>query len=373
MSDPIEIPFDDVIAALLDEAALLQPRYLYRLSDLEADEATKFIDVWPNLSLRRRQALMEDLVELGLADDLLSYESIGRHTVNDDDPLVRTLAVRLLWEFDSDDLRLIFLSLLENDPAADVRAAAASGLGQFVYFGELEELSEDHLLDLEEHLLQAINRDDAPVVRRKALESLGFSSRPEVPGLIERAYRSEDKDWLVSALLAMGRSMDSRWEEAILSELKSKTPAIRAEAARAAGELEIAASTASLIDLTEDSEDIVRSAAIWSLSQIGGEQARQTLENLYRETDEEEDVDFLEIALDNLAFTEGMEPFSLIDLDEDKTEQELYDMLLAEEGYWDYEGDNGNDLDSTDEDEDLLDFDEFTAEDEDSQDWANSY
>jgi HEAT repeat protein len=368
MSDPVEIPIEDLIAALLDEESPLQPKYLYRLSDLEDEEVTRLVEVWPNLPLRRRQALMEDLEDLGLADDLLSFESIGRHAIKDDDTLVRASAVRLLWEFDSDDLRVIFMNLLENDPAADVRAAAASGLGQFVYSGELEELEEDELHKLEHHLLQAIDRDDSPVVRRKALESLGFSSNSEVAGLIEQAYQSEDRDWMVTALLAMGRSMDSRWEEPILSELKSKIPAIRAEAARAAGELEITASTASLIDLTEDSEDIVRSAAIWSLSQIGGEQARQTLENLYREADEEEEIDFLEIALDNLAFTEGLQPFSLLDLDEEKTDRELYNMLLDEDGLWDYEGDHGNDLETTDDDEDFLDIDDFTEEDEGFQD-----
>jgi HEAT repeat protein len=368
MSDPIEISFDELLTALLDEEKPLHPRYLYRLSDLEGEEVDRLVEVWPSLPLWRRQALMEDLEELGAKDDLLSFESIGRHAVKDSDPRVRTLAVRLLWEFEADDLRLIFMDLLETDPEAEVRAAAASGLGQYVYFGEVEELPSDQLHTVEEQLLYAVGHDEAPAVRRKALEALGYSSRPEVPGLIERAFQSEDKEWMVTALLAMGRSMDPRWEEPVLSKLNSKIPAVRAEAARAAGELEIAASLASLIDLTEDSEEIVRSAAIWSLSQIGGEQARQTLENLYREAEDDEDADFLEIALDNLAFTEGMQPFALMDFGNDKTEQDFYDMLLAEDNEWEDEEDNGYDLFSTDEDEDFLDSDDFIEDDEDFQD-----
>lgn len=368
MSDPIEISFDELLTALLDEATPLHPRYLYRLSDLEGEEVDRLVEVWPKLPLWRRQALMEDLEELGTKDDLLSFESIGRYAIKDSDPRVRTLAVRLLWEFDADDLRLIFMDLLETDPEAEVRAAAASGLGQYVYFGEVDELTLDQLHHVEERLLFAVNHDEAPTVRRKALESLGYSSRPEVPGLIERAFQSEDKDWMVTALLAMGRSMDPRWEESVLSKLNSKIPAVRAEAARAAGELEIADSLASLIDLTEDSEEIVRSAAIWSLSQIGGEQARQTLENLYREAEDDEDADFLEIALDNLAFTEGLQPFSLMDFRGDKSEQEFYDMLLREEDEWEDEEDNGYDFFSSEEEDYLLDSDDFTEDDEDFQD-----
>jgi hypothetical protein len=120
--------------------------------------------------------------------------------------------------------------------------------------------------------------------------------------------------------------------------------------------------------LTEDSEDDVRSAAIWSLSQIGGDQARRTLENLYREAEDEEDADYLEVALDNLAFTEGLQPFSLLDLEEDKTEEELYEMLMDEEGLWEFDDRESQYLIDEDEEEDLLDIDEFDEEDEDLQD-----
>jgi HEAT repeat protein len=367
ISNPAEIPFDELIAALLDEATPLQPRYLYRLSDLEAQEVSRLVDTWPRLPIWRRQALMEDLEELGAADDLLSFESIARHAIHDEDPRVRTLAIRVLWEFESEDLIPVFLEFLEKDPAAEVRAVAATGLGQYVYLGELEELPEDQVNDLEARLLHALTSDDEEVVRRKSLESIGFSDRSEVPELIEKAFESQDRDWMVSALVAMGRSMDSRWTESVLSTLNHKIPALRAEAARAAGELEINSSVPFLIDLAEDSEDDVRSATIWSLSQIGGEQARQTLENLFKEAEDEEEIDYLENALDNLAFTEGTQPFSLIDLEDDLSEKELYEMLLAEEGYWDLEGgENEAILESGYEEDDFSDFDDDNHdEDED--------
>ena len=44
-----------------------------------------------------------------------------------------------------------------------------------------------------------------------------------------------------SALFAMGRTADSRWAKVVLSELESHEPAMRFEAAQAAGEMGLTA------------------------------------------------------------------------------------------------------------------------------------
>ena len=361
MSSPSEIPFQTLLNSLLDEGTPLNPHLLYRLSDLDAGELALLKNAWPQLPLWRRQALIEDLEELGLADDLLSFEAIGRHAISDADPKVRLAAVRLLWEFEAIDLIPNFLRLLESDPEVDVRAAAATALGQYIYLAEIDEIPKARQFTLDDRLLQVIAGEDAAQVRRHALESISFSSRAEIPPLIETAFSSGDKDWIASALIAMGRSMDRRWEEDVLSMLDNKIPSLRAEGARAAGELEISEALASLVDLVEDTDEDVCMAAIWSLSQIGGEKARRTLNNLLLKSEEKDEVDYLEIALDNLAFTEGLDPFSFLDLPEDEAESELYGMLMAEQEldyFEDEEDDEGEfpDIEEFDEeDEDLLD------------------
>lgn len=368
MSEISEIPFQTLIDALLDEETPLNPRYLYRLSDLDGEELALFIETWPRVPLWRRQVLMEDLEELGNTDDLLSFEEIGRHGILDDDPQIRQLAVQILWEFDSRDLIPTFLQLVKSDPGAEVRAAAASGLGRFVYMGELDQLPKEDKNNLEERLLQVILEDQSSLVRRRALESVSFSCRSEVAKFIELAYDSDDKELMASALIAMGRSMDSRWERIILTMLIDKVPTLRAEAARAAGELEITDAIPILIELTDDSEEEVRSAAIWSLSQIGGNGARQTLENLFNEAVDDREADFLESAIDNLAFTDGLPHFSLLDFPENSPEDELIDMIMAEEGTWEVDN-NGNSNDNGDFlDGDILDIDDFNDEDKDFQD-----
>jgi HEAT repeat protein len=331
MSDISELPFQTLIDALLDEDTPFNPRYLYRFSDLEGKELTLFLKAWPRLPLWRRQALMEDLLELGKADDLLSFENIARNTIIDEDPQVRLMAVQILWEFEERDLVPGYLQLLQSDPVTEVRAASASGLGRYVYLGELDRLPAEMRGEIEDHLLHVFLHDPAVLVQCRALESVGFSSRSEIASLIESAFNSNDHDLMASALIAMGRSMDSHWETSILSMLNNTQPSLRAEAARAAGELEIEEAVSTLIELTTDSEEYVRSAAIWSLSEIGGERARHSLEKLLQETDDDLEADFLESALDNIAFTNGMRPFSLVDFPEDNPEDELLEMLISQE------------------------------------------
>jgi HEAT repeat protein len=331
MSDISELPFQTLIDALLDEEATFKPQYLYRLSDLEGDDLTKFLETWPRLPIWRRQALMEDLLELGKADDLLSFENIGRKVISDEDPQVRLFAVQILWEFEEQDLIPLYLHLLNSDPIAEVRAASASGLGQFVYLGEIDRLPTELLKEIEENLLRILHQDQDNLVRCRVLESISYSSHPEIAKLIEEAFNSSDQELMASALIAMGRSMDSGWEASILSMLNNTRPSLRAEAARAAGEIEIKDAISSLIELTTDSEEEVRTAAIWSLSEIGGERARHSLEKLFQESDDDHEADFLESALDNVAFTIGMQPFSLIDFPEDNEEDELLEMLISQE------------------------------------------
>jgi len=65
----------------------------------------------------------------------------------------------------------------------------------------------------------------------------------------------------------------------------------------------------------DENDELVVNAAVWSLSQIGGEDARIYIESLIDETEDDDQVEFLEEALDNLAFTEDLAKFDLLNLD----------------------------------------------------------
>jgi HEAT repeat protein len=338
---PKPIQFTNLIEALLDESTPFSPRYLNRLSDLDPADISLFAETWPKVSLRRRQALLEDLEELHLADDLLCFEEVGRVALKDNEPGVRRRAIQILREYELVDLLPTFMDMSEHDPDADVRANSAAALATYIYMGEVEDISPKKLRQVEECLLRLTSNSDNTLVHRRALEALGFSSRKEVVGLIEQAYASPDIDWLATALFAMGRSANPRWNRLVLKMLTHKRPTVRAEAASAAGELEIKAAVPILLELLEDVDPDVRLASIWALSQVGGEGVRSALENMLEETVDDDEADQIEKALENLDFTEEMRNLALLEIPED-----------------------GNEPDDSSEDDNDDDLDELISEDD---------
>ena len=310
------ISFQTVLDALLDGKKDFPRRYLREFSDIRPLELKTLLDIWPRVTLSRKQTLLEDLKALAEADTLVSFDDFGRALLTDPEPIVRTHAIRLLHE--SEDLKLVptYLDMLKDDSDTSIRREAANALSLFVDLGELEEIPENIYHQIEDALLASANSEDDARVRRTALESLGYSSRPEVITLIESAFHREDPNWQASALHAMGRSADDRWTEDVLYSLINDDDRIRLAAVQAAGDLAISPARTILLEmLSEEEEPDVTSAVIWSLSQIGGEDVRTYLENLLDQTDEDDQIQFLEDALDNLAFTEDLARFDLLAFD----------------------------------------------------------
>ena len=313
-TDPIS--FQTVLDALLDGKKDFPRRYLREFSDIAPLELKTLLDIWPRVLLSRKRTLLEQLKTLAEADTLVSFDDLARALLPDPEPIVRTHAIRLLHE--SEDLKLVptYLDMLKNDLDPGVRREVANVLNLFVDLGEMEEIPENKYHQIEEALLASANSEDDVRVRRTALESLGYSSRPEVITLIESAFHREDPHWQASALHAMGCSADDRWTEDVLHSLVNDDDRIRLAAVQAAGELAIRPAQSILLRmLSEEEEPDITSAVIWSLSQIGGEDVRTYLENLLDQTEDDEQLGFLEDALDNLAFTEDLDRFDLLAFD----------------------------------------------------------
>ena len=308
-----------VIDALLDDSNPFPHHYLYLFSDIEPGQLKLLLKAWPQVSVARQRTLLEDLEELAEDDTLLCFDDLARALLQNPDPQVRVQALRLLWEFEDAKLVPTFFEILTEDSDSNVRAAAAAALGLFIYLGEIEEITEQTLHKVEDGLLAVIHSNEDTLVRRRALEALGWSSRPEVPALIEAAYGDKNPDWKVSALFAMGRSSDERWGKHVLSNLRNRKESIRLEAMRAAGELALASARPILLDMLADEEDMeTRHEIIWALTKIGGAEVNdQLLVLLEMAEDDEEETEFLEEALENLAFTNEVSNFDLLDLEAD--------------------------------------------------------
>jgi hypothetical protein len=87
---------------------------------------------------------------------------------------------------------------------------------------------------------------------------------------------------------------------------------------QSAGLLALKAARLPLLRMLESEEDAeVLTAVIWSLSQIGGEDVQIYLQTLLDQTEDEDLIEYLEDALDNLAFTEDLDRFDLMAFDPD--------------------------------------------------------
>jgi HEAT repeat protein len=315
--------FQNVLDALVSDRKEFPRRYLQEFSDIGTLELKTLLDVWPQVKPGRKLTLLEELDALAETDTLVSFDDLARALLTDPEPDVRTRAIRLLDEYEDPKVVPSFLDMLKNDAELDVRVEAANALHLFVDLGELEEIPADIYHQVEDALLASAASEDSLRVRRMALESLGYSSRLEVTTLIESAFHREDPAWQASALVAMGRSADERWTDAITRSLVHVDDRIRKAAVQAAGELSLQAARPILLKMLGEEEDAdILSAVIWSLSQIGGEDVRTYLENLLDQLEDDEQIAFMEEALDNLAFTEDLERFDLLafDPDEDLTE-----------------------------------------------------
>jgi len=335
--------FQTVLDALLDTKREFPQRYFSQFSDMDPLELSTLQDVWPSVGLSRKLSLLKGLETLAEEDTLVNFDEFARPLLNDPDGTVRIHALRLLSESEDAKLTPQLLTLLKTDADVNVRMEAAHTLGYFVALGELEAIPQQVYEEIKAGLLASAKGEDDAHVRRKALESLGFSSDEEVIKLIESAAKKNDAEWQASVMTAMGRSADDRWEEEVLRGLVDEDDRIRKAAVQAAGNLTLKPARTILLQLLaeiEEQDDEIVNAAIWSLSQIGGEDVRTFLEALLDQTDEEDEeaVEFIEEALENLSFTEDLDRFEL--------------MAFDPEGLDDFDDENDDEDEIAEEDED---------------------
>jgi HEAT repeat protein len=307
--------FSQTLRHLLDVAPLKRS-LLFDLSKLEAEEIEHLTAVWSSIPLARRRVLVQELLEIAEANFEVDFGPVFRWGLRDSDPEVRAISIEGLWENEELALMRELLHLLQNDPAVQVRAAAALSLGRFILLGELGKLNPDRCRPAYEVLYNLLQEGVEELqVRCRALESVAYVNDETVIDLLQEAYHHPEEKMRISAIFGMGRSADERWIDIVIGELFNSNPEMRYEAARACGELEARASVPRLAELIDDPDPEVQEITLWALGQIGGDAARRLLETCC--TQEDEIIrSAAEAALEELVFMHGQLDFPFYEFDQ---------------------------------------------------------
>ena len=321
--------FELALGELCDEGKLLSGQLLARLSGLSRAERDAFVQCWQGLNVERRREAIAKMVELAEESFEIDFMVLFRSCLEDADSVVRQHAIEGLWEDETANLVEPLLRLFSTDPDAGVRAAAAMSLGRFVFLAECDELDAPRMAKIRQALERAIeDPQEDPEVIRRAIESIAYINDERVRGIIDRAYEQGDSRMRESAVFAMGRSADLIWSETVLEELQDTSAAMRYEAVRACGELQLKRAVGPLIRLVQDPDREIQGLAIWSLGQIGGERARIALGRFAESDDELLSTAALE-ALDELEF--AVRPMDLLVYEVDETGYTEFE-IMDEEG-----------------------------------------
>jgi HEAT repeat protein len=278
---PHQTPLAEILAHITDTSQSLSNTELGELSDLSADEVKHFEVAWASMDTERKRQILARLEELTEDNFELNFDRIYRSAIYDTDDAVRREAVEGLWENCEPSLVRLLLRLVQQDPASEVRSAAATALGRFALLAEHQKIPGENRLRISQTLLTVIHNNDEPIeVRRRALEAIAPLSLPEVTRTIWEMYRREEPGFRISSIYAMGRNCDLLWMPTVLKEMDNDDPEMRYEAATAAGELGEAEAIPRLIDMTHDADMEVKLAAIQALGKIGGQEAKQRLQTL---------------------------------------------------------------------------------------------
>ena len=292
--------FDSFLEELADESKTQSYAGLVQLSGLTDDETAKLDAAWGALSPGRKGDLLEKLIELAEDNVELDFSHLFRASLKDADEVVRQRAVQGLWE--SDDRTLIepLSDLLLNDPAVEVRTAAAMSLGKFAALAQEGKLIARDAERVLESLMRAIDDGaEHTEVRRRAIEGVAAFDAPRATQAVRDAYGSGNGRLVQSAVYAMGQSSNTDWLPTVLEETGSGHSGIRYEAAVAAGKLGDEEVAPRLVRLLLDDDQQVRIAAVRALGEVGGPTAKQTLEHC-RSMDDELLVDAAEEVLEAL-------------------------------------------------------------------------
>jgi HEAT repeat protein len=269
---------DDFLRLLPQPETAPPYRVLAELSGISDADGRRLAELWADWEPQVLRRLLRRLAALADENVLYEFEGVFKAGLGAADPTARAISVGGLHESSDRSLARRFASLLSEDPAEEVRVAAAVGLARFAALaceGKMTGRDYDRIRDA--LVLAVERRGEARDVRRRAIEAIA-SYPPQVnERYIVDAYQSGEALLQQSALFAMGRSGLRRWMPEITTSLASGRPEVRYEAVTALGLIGEEGDVRLLVGALEDDDIQVRASALIALGRIGGQAARRII------------------------------------------------------------------------------------------------
>lgn len=292
-------PFNEVLDILVGTEDPFDAGVMYGLSGLGSVQLNNLERIWPTIEIERRRQLIQHLNTVSEANFEMDFRSINHMALEDPDSEVRRHAIEGLWEDETIHLLHKLVNIIRTDLSQDVRTSAIIELGRFILLGEYEEIGKADARMAQDVVLQILNSNEDFDVRRRALEAIANCGRDGISDMIREFYVHDEPTMRISAVFAMGRTCDSAWAAEIIDELNSPVPEMQYEAARAAGNIQLAEAIPHLARVIEETEDTeILEIAIWALGEIGGEAARKLVKQIITRAEAEEDEEILAAAED---------------------------------------------------------------------------
>jgi HEAT repeat protein len=249
-------------------------RVLAELSGISDADGRRLAEVWADWEPNVLRRLLRRLAALADENVLYEFEAVFKAGLTAADPAARAISVGGLHESSDRSVARRLTRLLTEDPAEEVRVAAAMGLSRFAAMaceGKMIARDYDRIRDA---LMLAIERPgETREVRRRSIEAIAAYPAQVTERYIVESYQSGAALLQQSALFAMGRSGLRRWMPEITTSLASERPEIRYEAVTALGLIGEEGDARLLVGALQDDDIQVRASALIALGRIGGQSA----------------------------------------------------------------------------------------------------
>ncbi len=298
-----EKTFPEVLELLASENERFLLIDLSGFSNISSHDLGLLRATWPNLSVARKIYLFEGLYLHAQESYVADYSGMGFFGVEDPDPKVRRYALGLLFDCRMPSFIDLVLTLADKDPDFEVRQTAIEILGQLMIDLEMEDLPlEAGRKAL--RFLESLKNDPDRRIRWGAMEALAFANHALVPEMVQAALASAEEAGVVSALRAIQHTMQKRWEDTVLEYLDHPNPSVQTEAINAAGLIPVRKARKVILKLLTEFDTLdndVLCASILAISQIGGGQVAEVIDELSEVYEDDEEMqELFDQAKDNL-------------------------------------------------------------------------